>query len=133
MRLNKRLMKYIFLLITFACVVTSCTKTKTNTVTVTKYDTVTTTVNDTIAVNPVLIGTWKSSTGISPIIIGSSTYQVQSFPAVRYIASLDTIYDYSQSTMAYASFAYSISKNNDTLWLLMLNTPGATTNVYTRN
>ena len=108
-------MKYSLIIIAAVIAMASCTKTKTNTVTVTKNDTVT--VRDTFAVQANLIGTWNSSTGASPITFTATTYQVQTLAAVAYLASPDTIYNISPTNVVSPKFAYSLSTNNDTLYL----------------
>jgi hypothetical protein len=123
-------MKYLFLFFISIAVFSSCSK-KTNTVTVTKNDTLT--VRDTLFVQASLIGTWNSSTGASPLVFTSSTYQLQSFPTVTYLASIDTIYDISQTNIVYEKWAYTISGNNDTLYLTMLPPATVATNVYIKS
>jgi len=109
----------------------SCTKTKTNTVdvTVTKNDT--TVVTDTVTYMPNLLGTWASSTGVSPIVFDTTTYTVQSYPAVPYIASPYIIYMISETNIVYQEWSYTISKHNDTLVLTTIAT--GVTNIYARN
>jgi hypothetical protein len=117
--------------------IASCTKTKTNTVTVTKNDTLTVndtvTVHDTFIVQATLVGTWNSTTGPSPLVLTSSTYQLQSNPPVTCLASTDTIYDISQTNIVYAKWAYTLSGNNDTLYLTALVPPGSPTYVYIKS
>jgi len=124
-------MKYTILVIAMIAAFASCTKTKTNTVTVTKNDTVTT--HDTVAVEASLIGTWNSATGTSPLVFTSNTYQVQSNAAVTCLASTDTIYDISQADIVYAKWAYTISVNNDTLYLTTLAPATVATSVYIKS
>jgi len=106
-------MKYALLVFVVIVAFTNCTKTKTNTIT--KNDT--TIVQDTFMVRASLIGTWNSSTGSSPLVFNSSTYTVQSYPSVPYVASTDSIYDISPANIVYPKWAYTLSTNNDTLYL----------------
>jgi len=124
-------MKYQILLIAIIISIASCTKTKTNTVTVTKNDTVT--VHDTFIVQATLVGTWNSTTGPSPLVFSTSTYQLQSYSPVTCLVSTDTIYDISQTNIVYAKWAYTLSGNNDTLYLTALVPPASPTYVYIKS
>lgn len=112
-------MKYLILSF-FAIIAFSCTKTKTETVTVIKNDTtiITNTITDTLYKEP-LIGEWRSvDPGYSNLepTFTRDTFYFGHVPGI-YVASSDTIYaKYSNTTIDHW-FAYTISANHDTLTL----------------
>ena len=103
----------------------SCTKTKT-------VDVIKT---DTVSIQKSILGSWKSLTVISPIAFNQTTFTIQSYPAIPYLASSDTIYDVSPANIVYKRWGYSISAHNDTLLLFTISTTSPTENplnIYTR-
>lgn len=117
-------MKKITFVIISIMIVAACTKTKTNTITVTKNDTTV------VTYMPTIIGTWQSSTGVSPIVFDTLVYTVQSQPSIPYIASPNTIYDISQTNLVYVQWTYKLSAHNDTL---VLTSRTGVTDIYLRH
>ncbi len=115
-----------FILIAFVVfTATSCTKTKTNTVTVIQHDT--------LSITPTLVGEWKSNTGASPLTFTASTFTLPSYPAILYSTVSDTIFDKSPADVIWQRWTYKISAHNDTLWLTGINPTIGTTDIYTKN
>jgi len=118
-------MKKTLLLALAIAAFASCTKTKTVTVNVP--------VHDTTVIYPSLVGTWKSTTGVSPIAFTASTYQIQTYPANPFSTVADTIFDKSLSDIIWQRWIYKVSAHNDTLWLTSINPTIGATDIYTRN
>lgn len=121
-------MKYI-LLSFFVLVAFSCTKTKTNTITIDKHDTttITTIQNDTTTIihyNVSVIGNWKNA--VNTISFNGFQCFLSPNPGYAYLADGDTIFIYHHDYSITPQYGYTISPTNDTLTLYpVLHSPAA--------
>ena len=128
-------MKQLILFSFAALIFASCTKTKTNTITVTKTDSITVTKYDTIIVVKIdtsikysqqLTGSWAgldSSQICNWPTFETDILQTVCSGSIKYAASSDSIYFLGSNKVYFTQYFYHLSSNSDTLYLTNVRNP----------